>query len=56
MRELISVTDKGKKILENISKTIEHMSEPEKDALLIFSEGMACKAELDKEKRDNRSS
>ena len=35
------MSDKERKIMENMSKTISVMTEAEKDNLLAFSEGMA---------------
>ena len=55
MEYITNVSETGKKILENISRAIINMTDDEKQSFLIFSEGMACKADLDRVKREKRS-
>ena len=40
-----TLTEKGQRILETISKAVQQLSEPDKEKLLAFSEGVALMAE-----------
>ena len=43
--EVIIITDKERQILDNIKKSLPHLSESKKERLLGFSEGLLYKSE-----------